>query len=269
MPFAPYRRSRRQSRSVRRNRDRSPARCATGSGARQCRIVRTNPGSRGTPGALEHRFLQCNGAVSGASIHLAQQGFAHPVAELRDIAAKPRIPEALRQDQPDRLGAGEIILGTQPRRLDGRAELGKGGERPLASLPHLARQHRVAEQWPPRDPQPFQITFRPRGAPPQVRGKANGLAVRPKKGASVKHLWPNSGVVVLPTRIAPAVFSRATAGESAAGTLSASAKEPKIARTPLVLTRSLTANGTPCSGPNFSPRMTAASASLAAARASS
>src|SRR5204862_3183656 len=72
--------------------------------------------------------------------------------------------------------------------------------------------------------------------PPQVRDKSHGLAVRPNNGASVKHLWPNSGDVVLPTRIAPAVFSRATAGESAAGTLSASAQEPKGVRTPLAVT---------------------------------
>ena len=81
--------------------------------------------------------------------------------------------------------------------------------------------------------------------PPEVRDKSHGLAVRPKSGESVKHLWPNSGVVVLPTRIAPAAFIRATAGEFAAGTLSSSATEPKVVRTPAVLTRSLTANGTP------------------------
>src|SRR5215469_16863703 len=73
--------------------------------------------------------------------------------------------------------------------------------------------------------------------PPQVRDKSHGLAVRPKSGASVKHLWPNSGVVVLPTRIAPAAFSRATATESAAGTLSANATEPNVVLTPSVLTK--------------------------------
>jgi len=102
-----------------------------------------------------------------------------------------------------------------------------------------------------------------------VRLKSHGFAVRPKSGASVKHLCPNSGVVVLPTRIAPAAFSRATAGESVTGTLSASATEPNVVRTPAVLTRSLTANGTPCSGGSGSPSMTAASALQAAARASS
>jgi len=45
--------------------------------------------------------------------------------------------------------------------------------------------------------------------------------------------------------------------------------EPKVVRTPAVLTRSLTANGTPCSGPSASPLTAAASAVRAAARASS
>ena len=45
-----------------------------------------------------------------------------------------------------------------------------------------------------------------------------GLSVRPKNGPSVKGLWPNSGVVVLPMRIAPAARARATATASAAGT---------------------------------------------------
>jgi hypothetical protein len=42
--------------------------------------------------------------------------------------------------------------------------------------------------------------------------------VQPKSGASVRHCRPNSGVVVLPTTIAPARFKRATATASALGT---------------------------------------------------
>src|SRR5262249_17379271 len=105
--------------------------------------------------------------------------------------------------------------------------------------------------------------------PPQVRDKSHGLAVRPNSGASVKHLWPNSGVVVLPMRIAPAAFSRATDGESTSGTLSANATDPNVVLTPAVLTKSSTATGTPCSAGSGSPSITAASASHAAVRASS
>jgi hypothetical protein len=70
-------------------------------------------------------------------------------------------------------------------------------------------------------------------------------------------------------RMTPAAFSRATEGESASGILSASATEPKVVRTAAVLTKSFTANGTPCNGGSGSPSITAASASQAAARASS
>ena len=68
-------------------------------------------------GALEHRLLQRDRTVPGAVFHLAQQRVAHPVAELRDIAAEARVPEALRQHQPDRLAALEIVFD----RLDDRA----------------------------------------------------------------------------------------------------------------------------------------------------
>jgi hypothetical protein len=65
-------------------------------------------------------------------------------------------------------------------------------------------------------------------------------------------------VVVSPTRIAPAALRRATAGESAAGTFSAQATEPKVVRTPAVSTRSLTVKAR---GLSRLPRTTAASAS--------
>jgi hypothetical protein len=151
------------------------------------------------------------------------------------------------------------------------------GTRPSVCLNPTTPQHAAGIRLdpPPSVPTPIgpspaaTAAAAPPDDPPQVRARFHGLAVRPNSGPSVKHLWPNSGVVVLPTRIAPARFSRATAGESAAGTLPASATEPKVVRTPSVLTRSLTANGTPCSGPSAAPRITAASASRAAARAAS
>ena len=45
--------------------------------------------------------------------------------------------------------------------------------------------------------------------PPDVCSALQALRVRPNSGASVSALWPNSGVVVLPNRIAPADFMRA------------------------------------------------------------
>src|SRR2546427_12892971 len=57
--------------------------------------------------------------------------------------------------------------------------------------------------------------------PPLERSALQALRVRPNKGESVRHLVPNSGVVVLPIRMAPAARSRATATASWSATLPA------------------------------------------------
>jgi hypothetical protein len=74
--------------------------------------------------------------------------------------------------------------------------------------------------------------------PPLVCAALQALQVRPKSGASVRHLVPNSGVVVLPRRMAPLWRSRAIATASSSGTLSRKSSEPKVVRTPRVFTRS-------------------------------
>ena len=56
--------------------------------------------------------------------------------------------------------------------------------------------------------------------PPEERAALHALRVRPNNGESVRHLLPNSGVVVLPIRIAPSARIRATATASWSGTLS-------------------------------------------------
>src|SRR5690348_4075026 len=56
--------------------------------------------------------------------------------------------------------------------------------------------------------------------PPLERSALQALRVRPNKGESVRHLLPNSGVVVLPIRTPPAARSRATETASWSGTLS-------------------------------------------------
>src|SRR3546814_15030412 len=50
--------------------------------------------------------------------------------------------------------------------------------------------------------------------PPGVRSKFQGLRVMPYFGLSVTAFQPNSGVVVLPSKIAPLSRARAAAGES-------------------------------------------------------
>src|ERR1700744_5300766 len=56
--------------------------------------------------------------------------------------------------------------------------------------------------------------------PPLDRASLQALRVRPNKGESVRHLLPNSGVVVLPIKMAPCARIRATATASRSGTFS-------------------------------------------------
>src|SRR5262249_48539404 len=60
----------------------------------------------------------------------------------------------------------------------------------------------------------------PPDEPPGVRSWSHGLRVRPKIRLSVMPTQPIVGVLVLPRRMAPAAFMRATAGASSVGTLS-------------------------------------------------
>ena len=70
----------------------------------------------------------------------------------------------------------------------------------------------------------------PPDEPPAVRERSHGFRVTPKSGLSVNGLWPNSGVVVLPMRMAPASRSRRTGTASSAGTWSAKISEPIVVR---------------------------------------
>ncbi len=54
----------------------------------------------------------------------------------------------------------------------------------------------------------------PPDEPPGVRSRSHGLRVMPNVGLSVWGFRPNSGVLVLPTTIAPAAFRRDTSTES-------------------------------------------------------
>ena len=103
--------------------------------------------------------------------------------------------------------------------------------------------------------------------PPGVLARFHGLRVMPVSGESPTPLQPNSLVVVLPITIAPAALTRSTGGASATAMLSAMQREPNAKRSPPTAMRSLIESGTPCSAPNGSPRMTAASAAFAAASA--
>src|SRR6056297_785357 len=71
----------------------------------------------------------------------------------------------------------------------------------------------------------------PPDEPPQVRIGSKGLPVAPQTGLRVFAPEPNSGVLVLPTMIAPAALSRATITLSSAGTKSLNNGDPNVVRT--------------------------------------
>ena len=90
--------------------------------------------------------------------------------------------------------------------------------------------------------------------PPHVRARFQGFRVAPKTALIVLPPAPNSGVLVLPTTIAPAAFRRSTTSASSAGTWCSKTFEPDVVRMPLVGVRSLIDTGTPWSGGSVAPR---------------
>src|SRR6266849_2455908 len=79
--------------------------------------------------------------------------------------------------------------------------------------------------------------------PPEVMPRFHGLRVIPVRGLSPSAFQPNSGVVVLPVRIVPAVLSRRTYGASTSPIRLAKTWEPKRAGTPSTRARSLIETG--------------------------
>ena len=84
--------------------------------------------------------------------------------------------------------------------------------------------------------------------PPGVRSVSHGLRVTPHVIDSVNGHRPSSGIVVLPMTIAPAARSRRTTSESR-GARWEIAPVPRLVISPPMSISSLTAIGTPCSGP--------------------
>ena len=103
--------------------------------------------------------------------------------------------------------------------------------------------------------------------PPGVRSVFQGLRQGSPNSFSVVPDWPNSGVLVLPSMIAPDAFTRSTTMESMSGTRSRNTADPIVVLTPLVNSRSLIEMGTPCSGPSSPLFCTASSAARASASA--
>src|SRR5262249_25687880 len=93
----------------------------------------------------------------------------------------------------------------------------------------------------------------PPDEPPGVFDTSHGFLVIPVSGLSVTPFHPNSGVVVLPIRIAPLSRSRATAGASSShGPAGSIVFEPRSVGHPFVSRMSLIETGTPSRGPSGS-----------------
>src|SRR5258708_15732178 len=96
--------------------------------------------------------------------------------------------------------------------------------------------------------------------PPALRDKSQGLLVFPLIKLSVSYAIRNSGVFVLPRRIAPAALKRATSVASASATYSLRSKEPAGQRHPATSIQLSSVVGKPNSGPAAPPRRSASSA---------
>src|SRR5215470_5838728 len=68
--------------------------------------------------------------------------------------------------------------------------------------------------------------------PPELIAGFHGLRVMPVSGLSPSAFQPNSGLVVLPTRIAPARVRRPTNGASTSPMRFSNTNEPNLAGTP-------------------------------------
>src|SRR5438093_10704917 len=70
----------------------------------------------------------------------------------------------------------------------------------------------------------------PPDEPPGVRSRSHGLRVGPKTRLWVAPSQPNVGVLVLPSKIAPARFIRSTIGASSVGTVSRQSEERRVGK---------------------------------------
>ena len=112
-------------------------------------------------------------------------------------------------------------------------------------------------------------TADPPDDPPALRAGSCGFRVTPQRGLRVKPEWANSGVVVLPTMMAPAAFRRRTITGSWVPGASETVHDPRVAGWPAEGVKSFSATGTPQRRPGSAPTSSAASSARAAAIASS
>jgi hypothetical protein len=105
--------------------------------------------------------------------------------------------------------------------------------------------------------------------PPADLEESTGFRTGPKADSSLVVPKANSCRLHLPIRTAPASRNRVTTVASRAATCPARTRDAAVVATPLTSIRSLSATGTPCSGPRSRPAARSLSTCLACARASS
>ncbi len=105
--------------------------------------------------------------------------------------------------------------------------------------------------------------------PPGILVRSHGLPVGPYALFSVEDPMANSSMLVLPRMTTSASLRRLVTVASYGGIQPSRIFEPTVVGTPSVVKMSLSASGTPASGPSFSPRSRLASTARAWARAPS
>ncbi len=105
--------------------------------------------------------------------------------------------------------------------------------------------------------------------PPGILVRSQGLPVGPYALFSVEDPMANSSMLVLPRMTTPAALSFLVSVASYGGIQPSRIFEPTVVGTPSVVKMSLSASGTPASGPSFSPFSRFASTARAWARAPS
>ncbi len=106
-------------------------------------------------------------------------------------------------------------------------------------------------------------TAEPPEEPAQLLVRSCGLAVAPYTALRVFAPALHSGLLVLPSAMAPAARRVATMASSLTGRLSRKISEPNVVGRPATSNISLMPSGRPCSGPRLSPAMTLVSAARA------
>src|SRR5205085_8126970 len=109
----------------------------------------------------------------------------------------------------------------------------------------------------------------PPDEPPGTRVRSQGLREGPNAEFSVDDPIANSSMLVLPSRTAPASRSLRVTVDSYGGRQPSRMRDPQVVGMSAVVKTSLTATGTPASGPSGRPAARAASTARAAASARS